>query len=187
MTDLRDLVDIVRISRNYTAGAFPLPDVGSCIDYAITEAAEHLDAVLREKRNGDKRNTDRKHTPRSEWGQAAYMVCSALIQLPLEALRFSYACEESVYDFIMWLCLTRTGDETSLPDALQVYVNLCSYEGWDAADLLRETCAAFELKHTGRAFTVVDVLTQAEVDAINAAFVYPVLTAEQAAAQGEVA
>jgi hypothetical protein len=159
MTDLRELVDIVRESRNYTNAVFPLPDVDSCIDYAITEAAEHIDAVLREKRNGDKRNTDRKHTPRSEWGQAAYMVCSALIHLSPELLQYRYVGDESVYDFIMCLCEYRIEeDKASLPGALQVYVNLCNYEGWDAANLLRETCAAFEVKHTGRAFTVVDAM-----------------------------
>ena len=41
----------------------------------------------------------------------------------------------------------RTNDEDSLPDALQVYVNLCVAEGYNPADLLRETCAAFEAKH----------------------------------------
>lgn len=148
MTTLYDLVAIVRESRWRTDGVFPLPDVDSCIDYAITEAGEYLDAVLREKRNGDKRNHDKAHNARNELGQAAYMACSALIQMPPETLQMSYAGDKSIYDMMMWLCLYRTAeDETALPDALQVYVNLCRCEGYDPADLLRETCAAFERKH----------------------------------------
>ena len=147
MTTLADLVEIVRASRERTDSVFPLPDVDSCIDYAITEAGEYLDAILRDNRNGDKRNNSKDHDARKELGQAAYMICSAFIQMPDEAMQFSYAGEESIYDMMMWLCLVRTNDEDSLPDALQVYVNLCMAEGYDSADLLRETCAAFERKH----------------------------------------
>ena len=147
MTTLADLVEIVRTSRERTAGVFPLPTVDDCIDFAITEAAEFIDALKRENA-AYKRNNDKAHNKRSELGQAAYMVCSALIQLPDDALQMSYAGDESIHDMIIWLCLYRAAeDETALPDALQVYVNLCRHEGWNPAALLRETCAAFERKH----------------------------------------
>ncbi len=148
MSNLQELVEIVRESRERTNSVFPLPDVDSCIDYAITEAGEYLDAILREKRNNDKRNRAKAHDARKELGQAAYMVCSAFIQMPDEAIQLSYEGDESIYDMLMWLCLYRTAlDETALPDALQVYINLCMAEGYNPADLLRETCAAFEHKH----------------------------------------
>ena len=143
---LADLVEIVRASRERTDSVFPLPTIEDCIDFAITEAAEYIDALKREN-DTYKRNNDKAHNKRNELGQAAYMVCSAFIQMPPAAIQFSYAGEESIYDMIMWLCLVRTNDEDSLPDALQVYVNLCMAEGYNPADLLRETCAAFERKH----------------------------------------
>ena len=178
---LADLVDIVRQSRERTEGVFPLPDVDSCIDYAITEAGEYLDAVLREKRDTDKRNRDKEHDARKELGQAAYMVCSALIQMPPETLQISYVGDESIHDMFLWLCLYRTADdETALPDALQVYVNLCRYEGWEPADLMRETCAAFERKH-------LPVVRGYDFEPVGELFRYPVLSAEDAQAQGEQA
>lgn len=167
MTTLEDLVEIVRESRERTNSVFPLPDVDSCVDYAITEAGEYLDAIMRDKRNGDKRNNSKDHDARRELGQAAYMVCSAFIQIPPEAMQVSYSGEESIYDMMMWLCLVRTNDEDALPDALQVYVNLCMAEGYNPADLLLETCAAFEAKHLRQPFR------------------YSVLSAEEAAKQGE--
>ena len=149
MSDLRRLVEIVRESRRRTSDVFPLPDIEGCIDYAITEAAEHLDAILRDNRLGDKRNRDKAHDARREWGQCGYMILSALIQMPPEAMNISYTGDESVYDMLLWLCLYQTADdETALPDALQVYVNLCNATGWDDLALMRETCAAFERKHS---------------------------------------
>ena len=181
MTTLAELVDIVRQSRERTDSVFPLPDVDSCIDYAITEAGEYLDAVLREKRDADKRNRDKAHDARKELGQAAYMVCSAFIQMPPETLQMSYEGDETIYDMLMWLCLYRTADdETALPDALQVYVNLCDYNGWNPADLLRETCAAFEAKH-------LPVVRGYDFEPVDKLFRYPVMSAEEAAKQGEQA
>ena len=91
MTTLADLVEIVRASRERTDSVFPLPDVGSCIDYAITEAGEYLDAILRDKRNGDKRNNSKDHDARKEWGQCGYMICSAIIQTNTDHLdRFDW-------------------------------------------------------------------------------------------------
>lgn len=148
MTTLYDLVEIVRESRERTAGVFPLPDVPSCIDYAITEAGEYLDAILREKRAGDKRNNGKDHDARKELGQAAYMVCSAMIQIDDDADLESLCQENTIYDMMVWLCFLRTGDDgVAHIDALKVYVNLCMAWGWNPADLLRETCAAFEAKH----------------------------------------
>lgn len=165
MSNLKELVEIVRASRERTNGVFPLPDVDSCIDYAITEAGEYLDALLRERRRRDLRNNEKDHDARREWGQCGYMILSALIQMPPEAMNISYTGDESVYDMLLWLCLYRTADdETALSDALQVWVNLCDREGWDAADLLHETCQAFEAKHGPKKIP------------------YPVLSAEEAEA-----
>ena len=70
----------VRLSRERTAATFPLPNVLDCIRYAITELAEYEDALLRQERASDKRNNDKQHDPRSELGQALYMLLSAAVQ-----------------------------------------------------------------------------------------------------------
>lgn len=187
--NLAELIEIVLKSRRKTAGVFPLPDVDSCIDYAITEAGEYLDALLRERRRRDLRNNEKDHDARREWGQCGYMICSAFIQLPPMALEgsWTYDCtvylaagdgltltgtlegswtpDCTVYSVLTWLCLYQDAeDDTALLDALQAWVNLCDREGWDAADLLRETCAAFEAKHGPKKIP------------------YPVLSAEEAQA-----
>ena len=156
MTTLADLVAIVRESRWRTNDVFPLPDVDSCIDYAITEAGEYLDAVLREKRDGDKRNNDKAHNKRNEWGQCGYMICSAIIQQKTDHLdrldweAYVPVAEGNLYVVIARLCDIRTGLAQGDPptvDALDqwnAYAELC---GWNPEELLRETCAAFEAKH----------------------------------------
>lgn len=178
MSNLQELVEIVRASRERTNGVFPLPDVNSCIDYAITEAGEHLDAVLRERRNGDKRNNDKPHNPRKEWGQCGYMIASAIIQVPnidsydnddFEA--YESPDNTTLYQVIALLCDVRDNDscrDTPELDALDFWHAFAVKCGWNPADLLSETCADFERKH------------------LRAPSVYPVLSAEQAAAQGEV-
>ena len=153
---LADYVEIVRGSRERTAGVFPLPDVDSCIDYAITEAGEYLDAILRDKRNGDKRNNDKAHNARNEWGQAGYMICSAIIQQNTAHLdRFDWnpfimAAEGNLHVVIARLCDIRTGLAYGDPptvDALDQWNAYAERCGYNPADLLRETCAAFEAKH----------------------------------------
>lgn len=155
MTTLCDLVEIVRVSRERTAGVFPLPTVDDCIDFAITEAAEFIDALKREN-DTYKRNNDKEHNKRNEWGQTGYMICSAIIQTDTDHLdRFDWepyitAAEGNLYVVITRLCDVRTGlafEENPTIDALDhwnAYAELC---GYNPADLLRETCAAFERKH----------------------------------------
>ena len=157
---LKTLVDIVQKSRQRTAAYFPLPDIKSCIDYAITEAAEHLDAVLREERNADKRNNAKEHTPRFEWGQCGYMVASAIIQdMPTDddadvEEEFwecnAYSFNENVYTVLAYMAHIQAGmnqDEFRYVDTLDKWHAASRSLGYDSAELLRETCAAFESKH----------------------------------------
>jgi hypothetical protein len=176
MSNLQELVEIVRASRERTNGVFPLPDVDSCIDYAITEAGEYLDAVLREQRNGDKRNNDKQHNPRKEWGQCGYMIASAIMQMPEfddydsgDWIPLERPELNSVYTLLILLCeIKEVFTNRAEVDALDIWHAFTVQCGWNPADLLTETCADFERKH------------------LRAPFVYPVLSAEQAAAQGEV-
>jgi len=152
---LDTLVEIVRVSRERTAGVFPLPTVDDCIDFAITEAAEYIDALKRENATY-KRNNDKEHSTRKEWAQCGYMICSAIIQIDtshLDALDWEPyipVTEGNMYVVITRLCDVRTGlafEENPTIDALDHWQAFAVKCGYDPADLLRETCAAFEAKH----------------------------------------
>jgi len=156
--NLKLLVDEVQESRARTAGVFPLPVASDCIDYAITEAAEYLDALLRERRAGDKRNNDKAHDARKELGQCGYMICSAVMQtdtsrldeIDWEATKSHIAT--SIYDVFEYLCSVQ--NEATVSDypeveALDAWYCFAEHCGWNPADLIRETCADFERKHLG--------------------------------------
>ena len=157
MTTLYDYVEIVRDSRERTAGVFPLPTVDDCIDFAITEAAEYIDALKRENA-AYKRNNDKEHSTRKEWAQCGYMICSAIIQIDtshfddMDWEPYITAKQGNVYVVISRLCDIRTGlawmnyenPHVGVLDDWQAFAVKC---GYDPADLLRETCAAFERKH----------------------------------------
>ena len=149
-------VEIVRDSRQRTAGVFPLPDVAACVDYAITEAAETIDARLRAQRAGDKRNNGKELDERREWGQAGYMIASAIIQIDTSHLdRYDWNCyvnalDGSVYSVIRALCSIQDGTaitENPHVDAMDEWCAYAERNGWQPAELLLETCAAFEAKH----------------------------------------
>lgn len=173
-------VEIVRDSRQRTAGVFPLPDVAACVDYAITEAAEAIDARLRARRNGDKRNNGKDMDERAEWGQCGYMIGSALMQ---RTDWYDYGAGEnqlkvSLYLTLSWLAnfaVSCDNDEedsmAALTLAMSYWHTFCEYRQWQPAELLRETCATFEAKHL----------------ASKKPFAYPVLSAEEAQRQGEAA
>jgi len=150
--NLHGLVSIVQESRDLTALAFPLPDVAGCVDYAITEAGEYLDAILREKRNGDKRNNVKDSDIRKEWGQCGYMIASAMMQ---EDNRPDDVADgrPSIYAVLQWLCYYRmSGDISWLESALFDWATVCDANGWDATELIAETCNAFERKHLPELF-----------------------------------
>jgi len=147
----------VRQSRELTAATFPLPSVLDCIRYAITELAEYDDALLRQERTGDKRNNDKTHDPRSELGQALYMLLSAAVQGngPLEYDDYwsvgtmAYAHHTAMGRLVEALFDLRIeawagGD---MDAAYTGIVALCALHGWDVDALIDDTCAAFEAKH----------------------------------------
>ncbi len=152
--NLHGLVSIVQESRDLTALAFPLPDVAGCVDYAITEAGEYLDAILRAKRTGDKRNNVKDSDERREWGQCGYMIASAMIQIP--NCEMESDCDDSdIYSALQWLCAFQQHPSEiawQLADSLETWKAVCDANGWDAAELMAETCTAFERKHLPELF-----------------------------------
>ena len=152
--NLGHLVSIVKESRDLTAMVFPLPDVAGCVDYAITEAGEYIDAIKREERTGDKRNNDKAHNKRHEWGQCGYMIASAMIQIPDCEMESDNSWSD-VYTVLELLCgFQKFPSEIGwhLADALEVWSHAGSANGWDAAHLLMDTCTAFEHKHLPELF-----------------------------------
>ena len=154
--NLKLLVDDVQESRARTAGVFPLPDAVDCIDYAITEAAEYLDAMLRQRRAGDKRNNDKAHDARKELGQCGYMICSAVMQINtshLDALDWQASqvyMASSIYSVLGILCEVQSPpSDYQEVDALDAWHAFALHCGWNPAELIRETCADFERKHLG--------------------------------------
>ena len=154
----------VQQSRQLTAATFPLPSVLDCIRYAITELAEYDDALLRAERTGDKRNNDKAHDPRSELGQALYMLLSAAAQLnapPLPVLNLPAARNRRVAYTGALRALANALDDVALADARQVmlpdspfssaYTHLIILVSFlpknDVGALIDDTCAAFERKH----------------------------------------
>lgn len=147
---LAGFVGIVAGSRARTAWVFPLPDAPGCVDYAICEAAETLDAILRERRAGDKRNNVKEHDARREWGQCGYMIASGLMQTDYDVTDYRMVqIEGTIYDVLHALAIEAMSADTSLVDALAEWYGYCQWQEWDADALLRETCAEFERKHLG--------------------------------------
>jgi hypothetical protein len=152
--DLSNLVSIVRESRSTTAMVFPLPDVAGCVDYAITEAGETLDAILREKRTGDKRNNVKDSDERKEWGQCGYMIASAMMQIP--DCEMESDCDASdIYSAFQLLCAFQRWPSKiawHLADALKIWSTFCILNIGIPAELMAETCNAFERKHLPELF-----------------------------------
>ena len=148
----------VKLSRERTAGTFPLPNVLDCIRFAICELSEYDDALLRQERTGDKRNNDKAHDPRNELGQALYMLLSAAVQLECDCNVSPYSANDrfaAYVDSVRGLASCAYYGNGRAIGALMWYVDdayavLCSLaaaNGWSVDALIDDTCAAFEAKH----------------------------------------
>lgn len=141
MNDLKMLIDMVRLSRQNTAAHFPLSDAQVCFDYAIIEAGKYLEAKLRSKR--DKRSDGRK-----EWGRCGYMIVSAVSQV---GMKDDYSITKwlglTVYTFIANLCDIQNGlitRKNATTTAISMWVHLTQKWGWNATELMAETCKEME-------------------------------------------
>ncbi|MFN8467272.1 MAG: hypothetical protein U0X20_17070 [Caldilineaceae bacterium] len=77
---------IVLRSRQQLEGHFPWPQtLIANAEYALTEAGEYLDALLRIRRTTDKRNRNKDHDPIKELGQCGYMIASGLLRTGIPA------------------------------------------------------------------------------------------------------
>ena len=154
----------VKLSRERTAGVFPLPSPLDCIRYAICELAEYDDALLRLERIGDKRNNARQPDPRAELGQAFYMLLSGFVSiaewasapLMVEAERYGYDAAYVYFGVLSELAdLARNMiNEEEVDTVLYSYTSawegmliICQCHGWDVAALVDDACATFEAKH----------------------------------------
>lgn len=76
MTDLKQLHEMVWEFRKEMADHFPTPDVQDSLRFALTEAVEALDAMLR-MQSAYKRNNDKEHSIPQELAQCAVMLLTA--------------------------------------------------------------------------------------------------------------
>lgn len=158
MTDeliLYRLIETAKESRRRTAEYFPLPDVDACIDYAITEAAEYLDAYLRAHRAGDKRRQDKDHSMVKEWGQCGYMLASAAIQTNLESVvlfpsdyeLFYLDKSATVYELLKVMCDVRQTHSCRPLESLDLWACFAMQTlHVDPVVLMKDTCWYFENK-----------------------------------------
>ena len=115
------------------------------------EAGEYLDAVLRDKRNGDKRNQDKDHDARKNCSVRLYDF-AAIIQVPTDHLDAtdwrSYVPIASMTLYRLMRTLTKSGTEQT-NDGTRTSMLFDEWHAWlgCAATILPtccETCAAFE-------------------------------------------
>ncbi len=150
-----NIVARVRYSRNCTNDTFPLPSVTNCLRYAITEMAEFDDARLRQQQPEHLRNHARNDDPRRELGQCGYMLASAWVQItkqdevnfntPHETRNIDHMYAGALADIAF--ALEDDGAQSSVYFAISAWVQLCGMLGWNADQLIEETCAEFERKH----------------------------------------
>lgn len=154
----------VKLSRERTAGVFPLPSVLDCIRYSLCELCEYDDAWLRLERTDDKRNNRANtHNPYAELGQCAYMLLSAAVQTnsqPWVMLHMPPASTRRAAYTRLLRSLANALDDMDLADRGMVmlaespfcdaWTNLCiltATNKFDIDALIDDTCAAFEAKH----------------------------------------
>lgn len=175
MASVDHLIRVVAEHRREMDGARPYPPTGDCILFAVTEAAEVIDAVLRlEPRY--LRNNARQVSAAAEAGDLGYMIASAIDQidrrqhLPVAraAVHTGQILDRLIYALIA-IDRGQTGAaRTELIAAMAAWQDLCRREGYGSpADIMQETCDRMTAKWR------------------PAAARYPVLSAEEAAAQGE--
>lgn len=146
-TTAAELIHLVETSRAVTRDVFPLPNFEDCIDYAICEAAEYLDARLRIRRTEDKRNHRRAADPRAEWGQCGYMIASALMQCEYTLVE-PFGWNGDAYVVIERLAVARINQDADYVYlAFLSWIDECRAYRWDSRRLLASTCAQFEKKH----------------------------------------
>lgn len=151
--------------RQLAGTAFLQPDVVGSVRYAITEGAETDDANMREERAGDARNNARNMDSRKEWGQAGFMLLTAVMQVKANGGGLVLAEKYPAFNQPpAWLygafmgCLANYVQEVatnhpfaksgqSLAFAWLYWRQYAEARGWHAYDLIDETCRAFEAKH----------------------------------------
>lgn len=154
-----NIIARVRYSRNCTNDSFPLPDHPNCLWYAHSESGETASSLMYVRRPGDKRNNNRDRDPRKEWGQTGYMLISAWIQLRREDMftvldmrksdTLDMAFVDAAHEILFALESALLGDKNGLQlySAIEAWHHVCAVAGWDADQLIEETCADFERKH----------------------------------------
>lgn len=153
----------VEQSRQRTNPTFPLPTYAKCIRYAVQEAAEADDALMRQEEPHHIRNSQRQPDVKQECGQCGYMILSAAIQAACKTQYKTLSLKDSERRnaaAMFGLIVAHLGgalfdyandydtlSESNLLGAYEAWIRFCRIMGWNDEELINETCAAFEAKH----------------------------------------
>ena len=136
--------------REDTQGAFPVPNKQDSLRFAVTEAAEALDAHLRN--NGTyKRNRDKDHSEQREWAQCLMMLCTAYGP---RAFYGEWWPDDNVTidDAVFAVALAHRYGGTDIVNAIRT---VCQYCGDGIEDELAQALDALREKHGVTAVTEV--------------------------------
>ena len=168
------LIRLVAEHREQIGDARPYPPAGDCVLFAVTEAAELVDAVLRQEPRY-LRNNAKQVDPAAEAGDLGYMIASAIDQIDrrvdMPTSRAAVLTGQILDRLVYAVISIDRGDHShgrrELLGALETWQELCRREGYgDPEAVIAETCQRITAKWQ------------------PAAPRYPVLSAEEAAARG---
>lgn len=168
------LIRTVAEHRQQIGDARPYPPAGDCVLFAVAEAAELIDALLRQEPRY-LRNNAKQISPADEAGDLGYMIASAIdqidrrVDMPLSsaAVLTGHILDRLVYGLISIYRGDPRHGRRELLGALETWQELCRREGYgDPEAVIAETCQRITAKWA------------------PAAPRYLVLSAEEAAARG---
>ena len=148
------LIRTVAEHRQQIGAARPYPPAGDCVLFAITEAAELIDALLRQE-SRYLRNNARQISPADEAGDLGYMIASAIdqidrrVDMPLSsaAVLTGQILDRLVYGLISIDRGDPRHGRRELLGALETWQELCRREGYgDPDNVIAETCQRITAK-----------------------------------------
>lgn len=143
------LIRIVAEHRRHVGDARPYPPAGDCVLFAITEAGELIDAILRQTPRY-LRNNAKPSNPAAEAGDLGYMIASAIDQIDRrqdERIERPAVLTAQILDRLSYalIALDReqyTHARSELIGALETWKELCRREGYGTPEALIAELAA---------------------------------------------
>lgn len=193
MASIDYLIRTVAEHRQQIGDGRPYPPAGDCTLFAVTEAAELIDALLRQEPRY-LRNNAKQLTPAHEAGDLGYMIASAIDQIDrgqhFDMTRAAVFTGSQIMDRLAYALMAIDRGQhlharRELIGALEAWQELCRREGYGSpADILTETCDRITAKYAPPKWSIMEGDMTLEFDAEAPTFVAEevrVLTAKEAA------